>query len=214
MNVVEAYIKFKGQLIIMISGINGCGKTTLAKNISNDMKLTRLDQFDYYKKDYDKKVTLSDGTTLINLHTDEAIDWDRFNNDVNKYKKNGVVVTVFSAPIDKLNFDTDYHIHLSISKKKCLERRRIFLTEHKEKYYDEYKLIGTPTEKLKMNKLIFPYYLKSIKKMKINKFIKVSNKTDDQIYDIVFDLIIKFIEKYLYVDRFKNYNNQMKTLNS
>ena len=35
-NVVEAYIKLNSQLIILISGFSGSGKTLLAKNIEKD----------------------------------------------------------------------------------------------------------------------------------------------------------------------------------
>lgn len=198
MNIVEAYIKFKGQLLIFISGLPGCGKLTLAKKIAQDFKLKLIDQFDYYKKDYDVKVTLPDGTIVINWYTDDAVDWDKFNKDLNEFKKEGLIVVGFSLPEDKIKTNIDFHIHLNISKQVCMDKRKIFLEKHKDKYEEEYKLIGTPVEKLKMNQLIYPYYLDSTKKSKINKFINMTTMTDEQVYDDAFDKIVAFIQEYLY----------------
>jgi hypothetical protein len=197
MNIVEAYIKFNGQLIILISGLSGCGKLALAKNISRDFKIKLLDQHNYYKKDYNVVTSLPDGTKIINWYTDDAIDWEKFNGDINNNKKDGVVVIGMSFPIDKLKFDPDYHVHLNINKQLCLEKRKEFLEKHKEEYADEYKIINTPTEKLIMNQFIFPYDIESNKNSKINKFVNINNLSDDQVYDIVYDLLKDFIQKYL-----------------
>ncbi|AYV76915.1 MAG: uridine kinase [Barrevirus sp.] len=201
MNIVEAYIKFKGQLIIFISGLYACGKLKLAKKIQRDFGLTLLNQYDYYKKDYNEKIKIGDNQdTLINWYTDDAIDWLTLNNDIEKYKKDGVIVVGFSLPQSRINKDihVDYHIHLNIKKQECMEKRKQFLEKHKDKYKEEYGIINTPLEKLIMNKLIFPYYLESVKKSKINKFINVTGLSDDKIYDLAFDSIISFIESYLY----------------
>ena len=50
MNYIEAYIKFKGQLVVFISGLSGCGKTKISKKISNSFKIKLIDQNKYYKK--------------------------------------------------------------------------------------------------------------------------------------------------------------------
>jgi cytidylate kinase len=199
MNIVEAYIKFKGQLLIFISGLPGCGKMELAKNISQDFKLKLIDQYDYYIKDYNVKAMLQDGVELINWYTDSAIDWERFNADINNFKTSGLVVIGVSFPIDKLSSHADFHIHLNISKQICMQRRKEFLEKHKDdkQYKEEFDLIDTQTEKLKMNQLIFPYYLDSIKKAKVNKFININEISNDQVYDIAYDYIIDIIKKYL-----------------
>ncbi len=98
-----------------------------------------------------------------------------------------------SFPKDKIKAHVDYHIHLPISKKNCLDKRRMYLEKHKDKYKDEYEAINTPLEKLKMNQLIFPYYKKSVDVdyiVKINKFVSVNNITDKQAWDIVWDILI------------------------
>jgi adenylate kinase family enzyme len=197
MNIVEAYIKFNGQLVVLISGLPGCGKTGLGKSVARDFKIKLIDQYNYYKKDYDNKTTLPDNTTIVNWYTDDAIDWDKFNEDINAEKKSGVVVIGVSLPEDKLSFHPDTHIHLKISKQQCLEKRKVYLENNKDEYPEEYELLHTPAEKLKMNLLIFPYYLETIKKEKINKFININEIEDDKIYDEVFDYLINLIQNYL-----------------
>lgn len=201
MNIVEAYIKFQGKLLIFVSGLSGCGKSTIGKRIAKDFKLKLIDQFDYYKKDHNTKVTLPDNTTIINWYMDDAIDWDKFNNDIDEFKTNGLVVIGFSLPEDKMTSMHDFHIHLNISKQICMEKRKAFLEKYKDKYEEEYKLIDTPTEKLKMNQVIYPYYIESTKKSKINKFVNMNTMTDDEAYDDIFNVLIKFISDYLYQPR-------------
>lgn len=198
MNIVEKYIHDKGQLLILVSGLPACGKLVLGKNISRDFKIKLIDQFDYYKKDYNVTATLPDGTELINWYTDDAIDWNKFNDDMNTLKKNGLVVVGISLPSDKIQSNVDYHIHLNLPKQLCIDRRKDFLEKNKEKYEEEYKLIGTQTEKLKMNQLVYPYYLESMKKSTINKFINMGEMSDDDVYDAAFDTLINFISKSVY----------------
>jgi uridine kinase len=71
MNIVEAYIKFKGQLIIFISGLPACGKLILAKTIQTDFSLKLLNQFDYYKEDY--KVFPLDNTSFLMSNSNTRI---------------------------------------------------------------------------------------------------------------------------------------------
>jgi cytidylate kinase len=198
MNVVEAYIKFKGQLIIFISGLPACGKLRLAKTIQKDFKLKLINQYDYYKKDYDETTKLPDGTVLINWYTDRAIDWNKFNIDIEGAKGEGIIVVGFSLPDHMMTSKPDYHIHLNMPKQLCIEKRAKYVTKHKDKHPEEYKLVGTPTEKLKMNQLIFPYYLASRKQSKINKFINIGDMKAAEIYNIAFDSLINFIEDFLY----------------
>src|SRR3989304_6417405 len=124
MNVVEAYLKFNGKLIIFLSGMSGCGKTSIAKNLKRDFKLELIDEFKYYKKDYNNKIQLPDGTEVVNWYTDDSIDWDRLNKDIEKQQSKGVIVSGFSLPDDKIEVKPDFHIHLSISKQECIERRK------------------------------------------------------------------------------------------
>ena len=195
MNIVEAYIKYAPQLVVFVSGISGCGKTTLAKNISDKFNINLLEQVHYYKKGYDKEVTLPDGTTVVNRYTDEAIDWVRLNKDINRMKKQGVVVSGFALVEDKISTTPDYHIHLSLSKQVCIDRRRRYLEKHKDKYPEEYKMAVTDTEKLKMNRLIFPYYLDSKNRSKFDKVLNINEMTDEDVWDVSFKILINFISR-------------------
>lgn len=211
MNVVEAYIKFKGHLVIYLSGMSGCGKTSIAKKISQTFKIQFLDQFSYYKENYSKKVSLPDGSEFINWHSDDAVDWNKFNNDIEKLTKNGVIVTGFSFPTDKILVQPDMHIHLITSKQICLEKRRKFIEKNKTKFPEEFNMIGTNSEKLKMNQIIYPYYLAVLKRMKVDKFININELKSDQIYSEIFDYIIERIQKFLYEEypKIKKNNNKI-----
>lgn len=197
MNIVEAYIKFKGQLIIFVSGISGCGKSDLAKKIGRNFNIKIIDQFSYYKKNYNNSSTLPNGIIVSNWDTDDAIDWKRLNHDLNKFKSSGIVISGFSLHPNVLSVVPDYHIHLTISKQNCLLRRRKFLTKHKTKYPEEYKLINSDLDRLKMNQLTFPYYLKSRELSNINKYFNSNKLSQSQIWDSTWNILISFISKYL-----------------
>lgn len=201
MNIVDAYIKFKGQLLIFVSGLSGCGKTYVAKNIARDLKIKIIDQFDYYKKDYVNKITLQDGTEINNWYTDDAIDWDLLNDDINQFKKDGLVVSGFALKEDNISSNDDFHIHLNITKQNCIARRKEYLEKNKDKYKTEYENVDSPIEKLKMNQLIYPYYIESTKLSKINKFINMNNLSEKEAYDETFNSIIKLISEFLYKPR-------------
>lgn len=183
MNIVEAFIKFQHGLIILLSGLDGCGKMALAKNISRDFKIGLIDQRDFYREDYDQKVTFPNGQEVINYETDDAVDWDKFNEQVKQMAPKGVVISGFSFPVEKLGFKPNYYIHLTMSKQLCMEKR---------------KIMDDATEKLKMNQLTFPYYLESMKKFPIDKIINTNDKNDDSIYDEVFDYLIPEIDRVVH----------------
>jgi len=199
---VEKYVEVRGQFIILISGLPGSGKLKLGKNIARDFKFELIDQYDYYRNDYDEKVVLSspdktETVSLVNWYTDLAIDWARFNSDIVRHRL-GVVVVGVSLPEGKLTMKGDIHINLSITKQMSLEKMKDYIEEHKDKYPEEFAMIGTPMEKLKMNKLIFPYYLETVKLAKIDKYITVGEgDDDDKIYDTAFEVLMKFVQKFL-----------------
>lgn len=197
-NIVQAYIDIKGQLLIFITGISGCGKIQLAKNIARDFKLKIIDQFYYHKKDYNQKILLPNGKQIKNWYSDDATDWDKLNSDINKFKSKGLIVIGSSLPDKKIEAKKDYHIHLNISKQICMEKRREFISKNKNKYPKEYLQINSPEEKLKMNQLIYPYFLKSTSESQINKFININDLSDSQIYDKSFQYLIDFIKKELH----------------
>jgi cytidylate kinase len=195
-NVVETYVEFNNQLIILISGLSGSGKSELGKNISRDFKMKTVNTKKFYKSDFKETIKLPNEKIVINYDTDDAIDWDMFNKEINENKKNGIVGISAVFPTDKLDFNTDYHIHLKISKQELKKKRTEYIERHKDKNFD------LESELLRVNIATYPYYLNSLKRMKIDKFIDVTEMSDDEIYDAIFDAIIKFIEKDIYSEKY------------
>lgn len=199
MNIVEAYIKKKGKLIILISGLSGSGKGRLSREIERDFNIKRINLDNYYKKNYKNSIKLPNGTTFTNWETVDAYDWDSFNNDINKLAVNGIIATGTYFTNDKIKFTPDFHIHIKISRDQLLEKRHLFIEKKKDKeqYKDLYKLKDTPIETYILDKLVYPQYWQSIKISNINKFFNINNKTIDTLYDEVFNYIIEKISVYL-----------------
>jgi cytidylate kinase len=191
-NIVDVYKENNEQLIILISGLSGSGKSSLGENISRDFKIELLNTNKFYIKDYNEKYQLPNGKEVINYDQDNAFDWDSMNNEINKKKKDGIVVIGSVFPTDKLNFKPDFHVHLKISKQLLKDNRMKYIEKHQEKNFD------TETETLRINILTYPYYLNTLKRMKMDKFIDVTELNEDEIYDIVFDSIINYIKNNVY----------------
>lgn len=209
MNIVEAYIKFNGQLIIIISGLSGCGKRKLAEYISDDFNIKLLKQSNFKIKDYDENIELKSGRKVVNWYTNDAYDWNALNEAINENKNKGVIIEGMSFPKDKLNFMTDIHLHLSISKQNCYEKKKILIEKQKDKYPKRYEDLESGHIKLKFNQIILPYYFNSLKESVITKFINGNDLSDEKIYDSAFDIIIEFIQKF--IDEYnKSINNDNK----
>jgi hypothetical protein len=78
-----------------------------------------------------------------------------------------------------------------------MDKMKEYIIQNKDKFHEEFKIIDTPLEKLKMNKLIYPYYMETTKLAKINKYISVKEMNEEEVYDIVFDILMQFVQKYL-----------------
>jgi len=194
MNIVEAYIKFNKQLIIAISGISGCGRINLSKDIERDFNLKLIDLYDFYDLDHEETVQIKD-KTIINWYKQEAFNWDKFNEYVNKNKNKGIVLVGLCFPDDKIDFNIDSHIFVGRDKKECLEKRQEFIKRNKETYKYEYNNLDF--EKTKFNKLEFPFVLEMQKKSKIDKFVNATELTSSQVYDSIYEYLIVLIQKKL-----------------
>lgn len=206
MNIVDAYIKFNSQLIILISGFSGSGKTVLARNIQRDFKLSFLNLNDFYREDYNEMVDLGNNIKVIDWDNPESIDWNKFNMKVNLDKSKGVVISGFGFPKDKIDFKPDFHIRIDVPKPLLLDLRHKYLEENKDNKLNEFK--NTETEKLILNKLSYGHYLKikenseytyvynlyGLSEQESVNLDKITEKT----YDVIFDYVIKEIEKNVY----------------
>lgn len=196
MNIVEAYIKLKKKLIILISGLSGSGKTKLGKNISQLFKMELVNEKKYYIKDYNKTINLNNNINIINWDSDDVYDWKTFNEDIIKYSTEGVVVIGSAFPTDKLIFSADYHIHIKLSKQNILKKR----ARHSEKHGKKY---DTNIQQMIMNNATYPYYLDVTSRSNITKFINANeyvdmDNYDDILYDIAYDYLIDQINKNVY----------------
>ena len=202
MNVVEAYIKYNKQLIILISGFSGSGKTLLARNIQKDFKLEFINMNEFYKENYDNVVDIGSDIKVIDWDNSDAVDWDKFNEKINLDKNKGIVCVGFGFPTDKLKFEPNFHIRIDMPKPKLIELRHKYLDENKDNKLNEYK--DSKIELLILNKLSYPHHeeikFKSKYTYKYSLFDK-ENLTLDEIpqnmYDNVFDYLISQIQQYL-----------------
>jgi len=216
MNIVDAYIKFNSQLIILISGFSGSGKTVLARNIQRDFKLSFINLNDFYREDFNEIVDLGNNIKVVDWDNPESIDWNKFNMKINLDKAKGIVVSGFGFPKDKIDFKPDFHIRIDVPKPLLLDLRHKYLEENKDNKLNEFK--NTDTEKLILNKLSYGHYLKikensdytyvynlyGLKEEESTKLDEITDKT----YDVIFDYVIKEIEKNVYKPRKKNIERQ------
>lgn len=188
----QVYIKFNKQLIILVSGINGCGKGFIAKKIAENFDLEFIDQFNFLDKSYNTKVKVKN-EEVIDWESKSAVDWKKFNEKINEKKDKGVVVSGFYLADEYLDFKPDFHLHVSLSKQSCFKKRSNFLEENKDNIND--KLIKK--ELIKFNKLTYPNYLDARENSTINKFLNANELSFDKLFYEAFDYLINNISKYL-----------------
>ena len=204
MNIIEAYIKFRNQLVILISGISGSGITELGDNMKRDTKLKLVSYKDYMKKENDvEKVDIiidGDIKKVPNWDSRNAVKWQDFINDINANKKTGVIAVCPSFPKAQYEnlFSADFHINIKLPKQNILKKRLEYNKSHDNMQMDENILMAI------FNRYTFPYYLYSIDPANsiITKFIDASKYADsadynNTIYDEAFDYIMTMINRWL-----------------
>ena len=207
MNIIEEYISKYGSLIIIISGLSGTHKSSLAKNIENDFELKLLNLDDYCIKNNDRTFKLSNEISVTDWDHIDTYEWEDFNKDVNKYKKNGVVVYGDNFPKGKLDFKHYTHIHLKISKQNLIEKRKQFVKNNKEKCKELYKYINEPAFNLIINQITYTYYIKYRDESKIDKYLNSDTNSNEQIYDQSFEYLMFYFKKQLDDFYLKNKKN-------
>ena len=193
MNIIEKYIDNKKSLIILISGFSGSGKTIIAKSLAKDLKIEFLNLNDYYKDDYKETVKVGD-LDIIKWDSPDSIDWDKFNEKVDKEKDKGIVISGFAFPELKLKFHIDYHIHLKISKDDLIKNRQEYNSEREDSKLND---LTPDIEKRILNTISFPIYLEMTKESKFTKIINVQYGELKKAYDETFDYIINSVKKVI-----------------
>lgn len=185
-NILDVYKEKHGQFIVLISGLALTGKKKLGHAIERDLHIKYIDLKEYLK-DEKETVQLPNGKTVVSIESDKAIDWDKLNQVVNDNKASGVVVVGTAFPTDKITFKSDYHVHLKMPKQVLKTKREEYIKKHPDKKYD------LETEILRINIISYPYYVDVLNRMKIDKYINVAESKPEEIYNSVYDLIVKFI---------------------
>jgi len=188
MNIVDAYVKFKGQLIVVISGIDGCGKKKVANKVCDWLKFPLIDQNKFYKENFKNEVELPNGEKETNWYTDDAVDWDKFNKEVSDHGR--AIVIGLSFPDTKVAFKPDFHVHVSVPKKVCIDKRMETMREE-ESFNEQLELY-------RFNHFLYPFYMESTKNTRVNKFINAVKFEDiGDVASNTFDVIMELIDKEL-----------------
>jgi len=201
--ILDIYLEKYKQLIIVISGMSGSHKSEIAENISKVLNCKHINQNNYINIDFKEVVEIND--KKINMwDSDDAINWNDFNNKVNEIidENKIIVLSGISFNKEKINFKIDFHIHLKLSKQLLLEKRQEFLEKHaKDPQYETMINIDDEIKKILFNKYTFPYYLQTTENAIINKFLNINDMDTIDIIKHTFNMIINFIENKIYSTR-------------
>jgi len=121
----------------------------------------------------------------------KSINWEKFNETVDKEKNKGVIIFGFGFPQKLLKFIPDFHIHMRINKQTLLENRKMYAKEH-NKEYDEVM------EKKIFNTITYTHYVKIQEDSKIDKFVNTNTMTEKEMRKDVFDYLMKSIDNKLH----------------
>lgn len=185
---MNLYIKDKGQFILVLTGLSGSNKNMITKILETTLDLKVINYKKFLTKDYNKTYVLPSGTKIINESSDDYINWELFNDEINKEKENGIIVLSPVFPLDRMNFMSDIHINLFVSKQYLKDNVTKILNEQN-------KLNEIQDELLKINILIYPYYIDVSKRSKYSITYDVSKYASD--FNILTDNIINFISSFI-----------------
>lgn len=181
MDLAEAFIKAKKNLIIYISGMTCSGKTKLAKALAKIIKADHYQQKSYYNLEKANKKILPNNVTVVNWDSDNAVDWDKMKKDIEEHT--GKLIVSGNAMVNDKLPKPDFHIHITISKQKCLENRIEYIKENKDRFPKEFDQLDSGTEKLKMNILTLPYYFSLKERMTVTKWLNAMKMDEDKLID-------------------------------
>lgn len=188
MNIVEAFIKYFNGVVIIISGLSGSNKTSIAKFIERDFKIALINIENYVAKENTHTVDVN-GAKIADWDHIDSYDWTTINAEVAKHKSTGVVVCGPYFPSNKLDVDANFHIQIKVSKQTLIEKRYEYIKSNPSKF-------ESLTDKLDMsivasivNQITYPHFIDYSQKSKIDKYVNSKDITVDQVYDQVADYL-------------------------
>lgn len=190
MNILEAFIKKYGQIIILILGLPCTNKSEIAKELSFDLKLPLINLNDYLIKDKYKEIIVKDIKFKIYEDSDNY-DWDKLNEDINKSKSTGLIIYGNFINSKKIDWDIDFSFFYSMNNNLC---KKILI---EKKLLEQIK---DSEEKIKIywDDIFIPFYEDLKTNMKINKFYNLKeNSTFKESYDSIFDYLMELIQQKL-----------------
>lgn len=215
MNIVEAYLKFNKQCIILVSGLSGSGKKEIAKDIEKSISFKLINTEKYYKSIDDYKVFVDVGDIkILDWDSIEAVNWDLVNNEIKEHKSRGVVVVGNAFPKGCINEIVDIHFHVKIAKQTLLTNRKQYIEEHKFNRSNSFNELNESNELLVFNKITYPHYFEYLEKSNITMVLNLNNSTILQLQDEAFKYIMEFISKSLNSLNSLNSSNSLKSKSS
>lgn len=189
MNILEAYIKKYGQIILLILGLPCTNKSEIAKELESDLNLQIINSNDYLIPDKYTENEI-DGIKFKIYESSENYDWDKLNKKVNELKSNGVIIYGNYIDNTKIDWEFDfcffYSMNTTLCKKKLLDKKMIDFDESEEKSV------------IYFEKIFNPFYNDLKNNTKINKFYNIKEDTSfDLIYDETFNNLMILIQKKL-----------------
>jgi len=189
MNILEAYLKKYGQLIILILGLPCSNKSAIAKELAIDLNIKILNIRNYLIENKFIEKNIDDINFKIYEDT-ENYDWNKLNNDINDSKTSGIILYGNFIDIDNINSDIDfsffYSMNITLCKKLLFEKKILDFEESDSK------------TKIYFEKIFNPIYENIKQKIKFNKFFNIKEETKfDESYDEIFELLMNLIQKKL-----------------
>ncbi len=150
MNIVDAYIKYNKQLLILISGLSGTSKSKVGKLISDKFKIKFIDT----RRFMTEPETIETHGRKIKSWI-KSYDYEEIKNEIRKHVQNGVVVCgEYFAEETMKDLNVDFHIHIKLSKQNLIKQRTKFIETNynkKPKSKPESRSENDPEEKSEDN---------------------------------------------------------------
>jgi len=174
---------------ILISGISGSGKSLIGSVLAERLGYQFVEGDSFYLKDK-PKATLSNGGTVSNWDTPEAIDWNLLNKTCRGllYEKSIVLVTFL--PLVEL-FDFPIHCHIRLEVGENVSEKCICSRSSSKNFSSEKKNL----DELVVKELVIPM-CESLKTRKVDCEVRVYDKdTRRSVEDILKEIDFVLQEK-------------------